>query len=196
MEGRRLLVIMLVIVSVSATCAGFFLPWARIELKGSERKELGRIALRIRRGAETLTGDLPTLSDIPRKVSGAQIPRLANQKNSQLLLALVELATNTRQEVGLKSYAVYLLPSLALLSGLLLIFLDERRLIVILVGLFCAALSAFGFWRLLTLKTTTPFASITIGHGLWLSLWGYVGLAMSACYASLPNCSSRASSLT
>lgn len=176
----------------------FFLPWAHIDVSEPElvhqvrrtvqeqglmdtlSKKIGRVAVTVRRGAETFTGELPSLSDLPRQVSGIQIPQLANQQHSQVVIALVELFTNTRQHIGLKSYAVYLVPGLACLAALLLTLFRPRPVTMAVVGLVCAAIAGVGFWKLLTTNTRTLFVAITIGRGLWLSLWAYVGLAAAA----------------
>ena len=143
-------------------------------------KKIGRVAVTLKRGTETLTGELPSLSELPRQVSGVQIPQLANQRNSQVAIALAELFTNTRQRIGLESYAVYLVPGLAVLCALLLSAVGRHPSVTILVGLMCAAIAGVGFWKLLTTNTRTLFVAITIGRGLWLSLWAYVGLAAAA----------------
>lgn len=193
------LLVGLVGMSVVAALVGFVLPWAFIDVHEPGAltqlrqtvpfddtvrgltSDLGRIAVKIRRGAETVTGELPSLSDIPTQVSGIRVPRLANQEKAQVVLALVELLTGQRQHIGLKSYAVYLLPGLALACGLLLLGLGGRQPAVgIGVGLVCAAIAGGGFWKLLTTDTQTLFIAITIGQGLWLSLWAYAGLAVSA----------------
>jgi len=184
--------------SVGAAVIGFVLPWARIDLReptlvkqvrgslpasdtlSGLTKDLGRITATIRRGAQTITGDLPTLTDIPKEVSGIQIPRLANQKNAQTAIALMEVFTGKQEHIGLKSYAVYLLPGIALLCGLLLTFLGRQRLVPWSVAGLCAVIAAAGFWKLLTTNTQALMVAITIGPGLWLSLWAYVGLAVTA----------------
>ena len=184
--------------SVGATLIGFVLPWAKIDVRepalmkqlratvplhdrvGELARGVSRVAVKIRRGAETITGDLPTLSDIPRQVSGVQIPQMANQEHAQVAMAVVELLTNTRQHLGAKSYAVYLLPGLALLCAMLLTGLRNRVPVAVGIALVCAAIAGAGFRKLLTTNTTTLFVAVTIGEGLWLSLWGYVGLAASA----------------
>ena len=189
--------------SVGATVVGFFLPWARIDvrepaiakqLKGAVRlgetvgeltKGLGRVTVKIRRGTETVTGDLPSLADIPKQVSGVQIPQMANQERAQVAMALIELFTQTRQHLGAKSYAVYLVPGIALLCGLLLSCLNGRLAVTASVAGCCAAIAGLGFWKLLTTSTQSLFVAITIGEGLWLSLWGYVGLVIAATGLSL-----------
>ena len=189
----------LVWVSASTALIGFFLPWAAIDLRepsavrqlremarlrgtvGGLTRDLSRITVQVRRGAETITGELPKLSDIPKEVSGVQIPRLANQENAKVAMALIELLTRQRQHIGAKSYAVYLVPGLALVFSLLLTVLGGRKVVTIGTLILCAAIAGGGFWKLLTTNTKTLFIAITIGRGLWLSLWAYVGLALAAC---------------
>ena len=175
--------------SISATVVGFFLPWARIDVResaslrdtvGGLTKGLGRVTVKIRRGTETIAGDLPSLSDIPKQVSGAQIPQMANEERAQVTMALVELFTQTRQHLGAKSYAVYLVPGITVLCGVLLAFLNDQLAVTAGIAGCCAAIAGFGSWKLLTTNTQTLFVAITIGEGLWLSLWGYVGLAIAA----------------
>ena len=188
-------------ISVSGALVGFFVPWARLDLREPEAvrqlreaaqgqglldgltKKVGRVAVEIRRGAETVTGELPSLSDIPKEVSGAQIPQLANQSHAKTAVALLELFTNTRQQIGLKSYAVYLIPGVALLCGVGLTCWGRRRRLMIGIGLLCAGIAGAGFWKLLTTDTRALFIAITIGPGLWMSLWAYVGLAVAALLA-------------
>ena len=181
-----------------AAVVGFVLPWAHIDLRepgmvkqlreaapasdtvGGLMKDIGRVAVKIKRGAETITGDLPALSDIPTQVSGVQIPQMANQKNAQVAMALMELFTQQRQHLGAKSYAVYLLPGLALLCAALLTWLGGSRIVAFGVAAVCAGVAGVGLYKLLTVNTQALFIAITIGRGLWLSLWGYVGIALAA----------------
>ena len=199
----RRLFLLLAWLGAVATLVGFFLPWARIDVHepsalkhlraatpldgtvGDLTKDLGRIAVTIRRGTETITGELPSLSNLPKQVSGVQIPQLANQDQAQVAMALVELFTHQRQHVGLKSYLVYVVPGLAFACVLLLTGLSRRPAIAMGVGLVCALVAAIGFWKLLTTNTTTLMVAVTIGQGLWLSLWGYVGLAIAAACLNL-----------
>ena len=144
---------------------------------GQGLNKLGKVTATIRRGTETVTGDLPSLSDIPHEVSGIQIPQLANQPDAKVAAAVIELLMNERQHVGAKSYLVYVLPGLALLAALLLTFLGSVLAVSLGAALLCAAVAGVGFWKLLTTNTTALFIAITIGPGLWLSLWGYVAVA-------------------
>ena len=187
-----------IVASAAATVVGFVLPWAHLDLHqpgvvkdltgnlplrdtlGGLSRDVGRIAVKIRRGTEVVTGTLPSLSDVPKEISGFQIPRLANSDKAQVAVALVELITNRRQQLGLESYAVYLVPGLALMCGALLLGLRRHRSLVLAIGGLCLAIAGTGYWKLLTTNTHTLFVAMTIGPGLWLSLGGYVGLGVSA----------------
>ena len=152
---------------------------------GEGFSKLGKVTATIRRGAETVTGELPNLSDIPHQVSGIQIPQLANQPNAKVAAAVIELLMSERQHVGAKSYLVYVLPGLALLAALLLTFLGSVLAVSLGAALLCAAVAGVGFWKLLTTNTTALFIAITIGPGLWMSLWGYVAVAVGGVATAL-----------
>ncbi len=197
---QQLTRIFVVVVWIGAGMAvvGFVQPWAHIDLRepgmvkqlrdvapmqdtiGGLMKDLGKITVKIKRGTETITGDLPSLADIPKQVSGLQIPQMANQDNAQVAIALMELFTWERQHLGAKSYAVYLLPGAALLSALLLMWLGGSAIAAFGTAGVCAGVAGFGFYKLLTINTQALFIAITIGRGLWLSLWGYVVMALAA----------------
>lgn len=187
----------LIWVSVAVAMVGLFLPWATVHLQVSEwaadleeathlsgvvdrlAHGLGKVAVTVRRGAETVTGELPRLSDLPTQVSGAQIPQMVQGERAQVAIALFELFTGGRQHLGLKSYAVYALPGLALVFGLLLTCLGDRRAVAVGVASSSACIAGVGLWKLLTTNTDALFVAITIGPGLWLSLGAYVGLAIA-----------------
>ena len=178
----------LVWLSATAAVVGFVQPWAFIDvrepgamrsLRSAAPANVGRVMLKIRRGAETLTGELPTLADLPRQVSGIQIPRMVRETRAQVAVAVLELLTKTRHHLGAKSYLVYLVPGIALSCAAVLTAVSAPGA-AIGVGLLSAAIAGIGFWQVMTTRTDSLFVAIRIGPGLWLSLWAYVGLAASA----------------
>ena len=194
-------------VSVGFAIQGLFLPWAMIDvrqpaaitsLQGATRSlrdasplgetvkglthDLHHIVVKVRRGAETVTGTLGvgSLPELPSQVTGADIPRMANQEQAKVAMALVELFTHRSQDVGRKSYAVYAVPGLAVVCGLLLSVFGRRWVIALTIAWFCGTVAAIGFWTLLTVNPQTLFVAIRIGRGLWQSVWAYVGLTVCA----------------
>lgn len=187
----------LIWLSVAASLWGFFLPWVRLELREPELADRlqglanqaaegpGRVTATIRAGGRTITGTLPTPADIPQQVSGAQIPRLAHRPDAQVAIALFELLTNQHRPLGARSYAVYLLPSLALVGGVILTWVGSRRAVAYWIAAASGLIAMTGCWRLLTIDAQALPVAITVGQGLWLSLGGYVGLAVAAAWRAL-----------
>lgn len=196
----RMVVVLAVWCSMAGAVVGFFLPWATLDVKyrdlaapldraiqgtplegvaGTLTKGLGRVVVKVKRGAETVTGQLPDLATIPREVRGFDVPRLANRQDSQIVLALAEMLTGERQ-LGAKSYAVYAVPGLALLLGLVMTAACRVRTACLAAGVAGLAVAGIGLWKLLTTNTQTLLVAITIGPGLWLSVWAYAGLGVSA----------------
>ncbi len=179
---------------------GFVLPWARLDLKspklpqqlqdvagmtpvsdllGNLTRKVGRVVVQVKHGAETVTGELPNLNQIPREVRGVDIPYMVNQQNAQVVMALAELLTG-QQQLGAKSYVVYVLPGLALLCGVLLTLTPRARLFCLCIGVVCVAGAAVGYWKVTTTKLDNLLVAITLAKGLWLSLQGYALVGVSA----------------
>ena len=207
MTRMRAVGIVAIWASVGLAIHGLFLPWAMIDmrqpaalksLQGATRSlrdasplgetvkglthDLHHIVVKVRRGAETVTGTLgvSSLPELPSQVTGAHIPQMANQEHAKVVMALVELFTHRPQDLGRKSYAVYLVPGLALFCGLLLTVLGRRWIVSLAVALLCGAVAAVACWKLLTVNTHTLLVAIQIGRGLWQSVWAYVGLTLCA----------------
>jgi hypothetical protein len=175
---------------VSAAIIGFFLPWAQLHIRETQlEKEIASGARKglsksfgvksARRQPSWLKSKSKNMPLIPTKIAGVQIPRMANRENVKVAMGLIKLFTKKDEAVGLKTYAVYLVPGLAVLCGILLTRFGTQQAILVLVAVLCAAVAGGGFWTLLTTDTKKQFA-IAIRPGLWLSLWAYVGLAAVA----------------
>lgn len=172
-----------------ATVAGFIMPWAFLDVSGSKlgstlRKaglsdELGHITATVRRGTREIAGRLPSVSSMPTIVSGIQIPQMANQEDAQLALAVMEMLTGKHEHLGAKSYAVYLLPGIALLGAAVVTLVATAPAAAAVAGA-CAAVAAVAFWKLTTTPMDTLFVAAKIGPGLWLSVTGYAVLAAAA----------------
>lgn len=192
-------------VSVVASLVGFVRPWASMELAhrdtlgalseaardtplqdllGSLSKRVGKVVVSVKRGAETVTGELPDLSSIPTVISGADIPRLGHRQDAQVVLALAEMWTGHR-ELGAKSLLAYLVPGLVVLCGALVTALQRVRAVCAAVGGLCVAVAGAAWWKLSTTHPETLLVAITIEEGLWITGWAYAGLGLSSLLLSL-----------
>ncbi len=188
--------------SVAAIAVGFWLPWVEITWQESSWlraavdsvgesngvtdtlnavfRGMGRIAVKVKHGTEQVVGDLPSFDELPRQLSGVEIPRFANRPSTKAILAVAGLLTDQAKDADVQSYAVYLVPGVAFLLVLIVTVLGRRFLFVTqAAAILVTVIVGVGFWKLLTMDMKTPLAAITIGQGLWFSLWGYLSLAVA-----------------
>lgn len=181
--------------SAAMIVIGFFMPWAALDIRATSfekdvskhaRHSLGNLfhtsGSREPSWIRHRSGHLPV---IPTRVSGAQIPEMANRKNVKVATSLIELFTKQHQNVGPMSYAVYLLPGIAIILAALMTWVGHHRLVAIPVALLCAGISGAGLWTLLTTNTKAAFA-IRIEWGLWASLVAYAVFALTVVASTLP----------
>ena len=187
----------------------FNLPWVRLEMRKSTytqatygrakpkpakaekpnqiSRALGKASAGFGRGPKKV-GDRVHLA-IPSRITGAQIPHLANHEGTKTVMLLVERFAKKSEHIGLKSYAVYALPVLAWIAGLILLRWGRLPLVAAPVGLVCGAVAGIGAWQLATLKLTTPMMTVQLQPGIWLALTPYVGLLAAAVRLILPRSS-------
>ncbi len=180
----------LIWLSVSAVLVGFFLPWAKVEardpgffkqLSSGMRRSLSSEGKFHSSARTSGSGWNPfTVADVPTQVNGFQVPMLANKRQVKLVQSLIALFTKNQDNIGLKSFVVYLLPGLAGLCGALLASGRMPRLGALGIAAICAAIVMTGAWKLLTVNPKKSLMVVQICSGLWLSLLAYVGLAAAA----------------
>ena len=184
----------------SLAVRGFVRPWVSIRLKSEAvgeavgrvsqdaqmralaeklAKHVGRISIQVRQGDRMVGGDLPDITTLPRQMSGYDIPRLLHRSDMQGLVSLAELLLK-QHDIALKSYAVYLVPGLALLFAVLLTVASQSRGLCLGLALASAAIVATLWWRLSTLRAETPLLRLVIEGGLWQSVVAYGGVGLSA----------------
>ena len=176
---------------------GFLLPWATLDIKTTKTEK--DVASGVHHGlAKTFaSGNKPARQPlwirshkqrgvlIPSRIRGYQVPWYANRRNVKAAMGLVELVTKKREAIGFKSYAVYVLPVVAVLSAWLLGAYGDHRLAALGVALACGAVAGTGLWTLITTDTRTAYA-FAVGSGLWVSLGAYVVLALTAAAVAVP----------
>ncbi len=180
---------------VALAAAGFVSPWVHIDL--IKETDLERSITRSAKRAFGKTfGGSGTSENfwaqktrrqsglVPTRVSGIRIPWLANRNQTKVMvgLARVFLKDADKQEIeqiGWKSYGVWLVPGLAALCALLLTAFAARPPVVISLGALCAAVAAIGAFQLVTVELPKG-SGMSFGTGLWMSLAAYAGLAAAA----------------
>ena len=199
--------------SVTAVLVGFFLPWVAIDVRelssrpseasaqelpveaviGQLTKQVGRVVVTVEHNGRTMRADLSKLADLPRQITGAEIPRVANREDVVLMLTLSELFTN-EGHLAEKSWLVYAVPGMALLCGIVLVLGRRAPNVWVGVGIVALAIGLIGWWKLTTVTMPVMAAAITIGRGLWMSIWGYVACGLFTLLLAAARPASAASS--
>jgi hypothetical protein len=184
----------LVWLAAVAVVGGFFLPWATLDIKTTKTEK--EISASVQRAAGKSFGSAKKPKRqpswirakrkkaplLPSKVSGYQIPLYANRRNVKAVMGLAEMVTKKREAVGLKSYAVYAVPGLALVAVWVLGAFGERWPAAAAVALMCGAVAGYGLWMLTSTDTRKEYA-FSVGIGLWISLGAYVMLTLAGALA-------------
>ncbi len=126
------------------------------------------------------------LTGIPPRISGFGVPILANSRKAKTIMELAESVTKKKEDVGLKSWAVYAVPGLAVFLGALLVRFSGQIIVSLLVAAAGVAIFGVGTWQLLTANLTSDIVCVKIGFGLWLSLSVYLCLGLLAVFSCLP----------
>ncbi len=172
-------------VSALAALGGFFLPWVTVEVSkpgglGAFGSTLGRVSVTVHRDGAEISGDVSGLVQSPMTLTGAQIPRMARESSTQAGVALLEMVTGRRYQAGLTSLLVFLVPAGALVCTVGIVGRVLTPAWSLAVAGLCGVAAAAGFWKVLTLPPPAVPIAVTIGSGLWISLWAYVGLALAS----------------
>jgi len=184
-------------VSVVVAMAGFVLPWAKVHVTTKKftdplaqiaqgtgltdrvGKRLSRVTVTVKKGTKTISGALPDFAKMPTQVRGFEIPLMTNRQDAHVAIAVAELLAG-ENDLGAKSWLVYLLPGFALAAGLLLTWGVSMPWLGWGIGGVSLGVGGFGLWKLLTTNTGMLVVAVTIGAGLWLSFAAYVSLGLSA----------------
>jgi uncharacterized membrane protein YfbV (UPF0208 family) len=107
-------------------------------------------------------------------VSGYDIPKMMNTKSSQVAVALASIFVKDAKDADMKSYAVYLMPILALVCVGLAVFGMKNRIALIIMAVISGGISLGGLFKLMTTDLNNAIVAISIEQGLWQILYAYL----------------------
>ena len=175
----------LVIAASAIIVISFFLPWAQANVSATGVSQELTKSLKGTPFAGKFVGEvnkataaIGAVGDITIKtrVSGYSIPILVNNKSSKIALSLAEIMFKNVEDLDVKSYAVYLLPILAVLCGFLSIMGLKNKLSVIVMILVGGGISITGLYNLYTVDIQSIAIKITIMNGLWYTMYGFLAI--------------------
>ena len=144
----------------------FFLPWVHVESKmiGSMVKVLTGT-----RQAEIIG------------VSGFAVPGLANGPDARMMVSIIKIFHPNITDADKKSWLIWGVPLLAIAIFLLsLVWLENKwfNLSLAAVGIL---IFLVGVYKINTTNLDKLVLNAKIGIGVWLTLYGYLGLGVMGC---------------
>jgi hypothetical protein len=167
----------------------FFMPWIKLDasatqvsrnLLSSAREKLGDSpwAGKVIEGLSEVTDSVSNIGNLRMEagITGADIPRMANDESNKLALSFIEIFSSGAKDLGKKSFLVYLVPGAALLILWLGIFQSGSKLAAFVTFAISGVLAIGGFYKLVFMDLSNMFVKIEIGRGMWHTLFAYLGI--------------------
>ncbi|MBN2120299.1 MAG: hypothetical protein JW734_04525 [Candidatus Omnitrophica bacterium] len=151
------------IVLVAIIAVAFFLPWVSVQSKAA-----GAVT-------EILTGKRQEKIDA---ISAYSVPVMANSNESRLMISIIKIFNPKIENADKKSYLIWSIPLLAVVILILNLVLGKNRWLNLIVGILGIAIFAVAVYKIKTTDLDKLVLQITIGTGLWLTLWSYLGIGI------------------
>lgn len=155
---RPILLFFVVVIAVS-----FFLPWV-----SAESQVVGEVT-------KLLTGKKQTTID---SISGFKIPVLANSEESRFMISIIKIFQPKIKDADRQSFLVWAAPLLAVFIFLINDALKGNKWIKLVFGVIGIAIFAFAAYKITVTDLDKVVLKINIGYGLWLTLFGYLGIGI------------------
>ncbi|MDD3274685.1 MAG: hypothetical protein PHQ84_01245 [Candidatus Omnitrophica bacterium] len=159
----RNLSVALVFICALVAVFSFFTPW--ISINTPARGVISKF-LKVESGSSLM------------KISGYQVPILANRRDSRLMIEVIKLYNPGVKDADRKSWLIWVVPLLALFLALVHAGIRENRWFNLAVGILGIAIYAVGVYKLKTTNMDKMVMSINILPGLWMTLSGYFGMGV------------------
>jgi len=148
---------------VAIIIVSFFLPWISVE-----SKQVGVFS-------KLLTGKSQASID---SISGFRIPVLANGKDARLMLSIIKIFNPKLENADKKSFAVWIIPILALFIFLAGIYMGKYRFINLVFGLIGCSIFFTALYKIKTTDLDKLILNVSIGPGLWFILYSYLAIGI------------------
>jgi len=160
------LLVMVLVILVS-----FFLPWVSVQSEA-----VGTFT-------KILTGEKQAVID---EISGFRIPIMANGDDARLMLSIIKIFNPKVENADKKSYLVWVIPILAVVLLLGGVSLGKNKVFNLAMGIIGVVLFVAAMYKIQTTNLDKMVLKVSIGNGLWLSLYAYLALGIlgfAACIA-------------
>jgi len=155
---KNVMLILVIVIAVS-----FFLPWISVESAA-----VGNVA-------KLLTGKRQATI---ASVSGFKVPILANSKESRFMSTVIKIFQPDITNADKKSFLIWGIPLLAVVMFLVGRNPKTSKWVRLGFGVLGILIFAGATYKIITTDLDKIIMKVTIGYGLWLILFGYLGIGI------------------
>lgn len=141
----------------------FFLPWVDVQSQA-----IGKLT-KVLRGEQKSS---------MQKISGFQVPVLANSPDSKLMISLIQLFNPGVKDADKKSYLIWGIPILALMIAIANYIWGRNKWFCLAMAILGIAIFAVAVFKIKTTDLDKGILNVQIAGGLWLTLSGYLGIGL------------------
>jgi hypothetical protein len=152
-------------VLVAGIFIAFFLPWVHVEAP-----MIGTIS-------KVLTGKRQ--AEIT-SISGFSVPVLANGPDARLMISIIKIFNPGVTDADKKSWLIWGVPLFAIAIFLLTLLLRDNRWFNLAITAIGIPIFLIGVYKINTTDLNKLVLNARIGLGVWLTLYGYLGLGITA----------------
>jgi len=154
----------IILVFAALIFVAFFLPWVRVESAA-----VGQVS-------KLLTGKKQAAID---NISAFRVPIIANGPDARLMISVIKIFSPGITDADKKSYLIWLIPILAVVIFLVIYLFGKNKWVNLIFGLVGTLVFAVAAYKIKTTDLNKLIINITMGPGLWLTLWGYLGIGLA-----------------
>jgi len=111
-------------------------------------------------------------------ISGFKVPILANGEDARLMISIIKIFNPNIKNADKKSYAVWLIPLLAIIICIVSYYYGGNKWVNIAFGLFGAGIFFIAFFKIKTTDLNKLVLNVKIGLGMWFILYSYLAIGI------------------
>ena len=171
------------LILVGVIVISFFLPWISVESEPIDliTKPVDLIAKPLDFITNTLTGETESKTESSGtffSISAFKVPILANSAEVRLMISIIKIFNPGIQGADKKSYLIWSIPGLAVIIFVMSLFLSRNRWFNLAVGILGITIFSVAAFKITTTNLDKLVLKVTIDQGLWLTLYGFLGMGI------------------
>lgn len=140
----------------------FFLPWISIRVKGSSSM------------SSIFNNDLGKV----KTIAGYEIPKLANKKDSRTIMRVLQLFVGKLQNLDRKSYYIYSIPTIAIITILVSGLGKNCRLVALILFILGCGVYVITVYKIYTTNLDLTLFKLNIEKGIKYTQYSFLAIGI------------------